>query len=115
MLLASGKLEELIVRRKPLFEEFEKNPQRLHLSLEIKFIDDQIAECNEQIRLEKMSNASFVVMTLKCPQCDARQIVKVGSRTGFGQIGPQTITCLLCEKGFDALLPDRIISGPFRV
>jgi hypothetical protein len=53
MLLASQKLKELVVRRKPLFEEFEKNPQRLGLSLEIKMIDDQIAECNQQIRLEK--------------------------------------------------------------
>jgi hypothetical protein len=59
MLLASGKLEELIVRRKSLFEEFEKNPQRLHLSLEIKIIDDQIAECNEQIRLEKNMRTRF--------------------------------------------------------
>ena len=50
---ASEKLEELIVRRKPLFEEFKNNPQRLHLSLEIKIIDDQIAECNQQIRLVK--------------------------------------------------------------
>ena len=59
MLLASGKLEELIARRKSLFEEFEKNPQRLHLSLEIKIIDDQIAECNEQIRLEKNTRTRF--------------------------------------------------------
>jgi hypothetical protein len=59
MLLASGKLEELIIRRKSLFEEFENNPQRLHLSLEIKFIDDQIAECNEQIRLEKSTRTRF--------------------------------------------------------
>jgi hypothetical protein len=61
------------------------------------------------------SDESFVVMTLKCPHCDAEQIVKVGARTGFGQIGPQTITCLQCEKGFYAQLPGRIISGPFRV
>jgi hypothetical protein len=59
MLLASEKLEELIVRRKPLFEEFEKNPQRLHLSLEIKIIDDQIAECNQQIKLEKSTRTRF--------------------------------------------------------
>jgi len=36
-------IEELIVRRKPLFEEFQNNPQRWHLALEIKIIDDQIA------------------------------------------------------------------------
>ena len=53
MLLTSEKREDLIARRKPLFEQFENNPQRLHLSLEIKIIDDQIAECNQQIRLER--------------------------------------------------------------
>jgi hypothetical protein len=53
MLLAQEKHEELIVRRKLLFEEFEKNPQRLHLSLEIKIIDDQIAESNQQTKLGK--------------------------------------------------------------
>jgi hypothetical protein len=57
MLLASEKLEEMIARRRLLFEEFEKNPQRLHLSLEIKIIDDQIAESNQQTRLEKSTRA----------------------------------------------------------
>ena len=57
MLLASEKLEELMARRKLLFEEFEKNPQRLHLSLEIKIMDDQIAESNRQTRLEKTTRA----------------------------------------------------------
>ena len=57
MLLAPEKHEELIVRRKLLFEEFEKNPQRLHLSLEIKIIDDQISESNQQTRLEKRTRA----------------------------------------------------------
>jgi hypothetical protein len=53
MFVALEKLKELTVRRKPLCAQFEKNPQRLHLSLEIKIIDDQIADCNRQIRLEK--------------------------------------------------------------
>jgi hypothetical protein len=51
MLPASEKREELPVRRKLLFKEFQDNPQRLHLSLEIKIIDDQVAECDQQIRL----------------------------------------------------------------
>jgi len=51
MLPASEKREELLVRRKLLFKEFQDNPQRLHLSLEIKIIDDQVAECDQQIRL----------------------------------------------------------------
>jgi hypothetical protein len=59
MLLASEKLEELKARRKPLFDEFENNPQRLYLSLEIKIIDDQIAECNQQIRRERSTRTRF--------------------------------------------------------
>jgi hypothetical protein len=59
MLPASQKLEELTAKRKPLFEEFENNPQRLHLSLEIKIIDDQIAECNQQIRLGRSTRTCF--------------------------------------------------------
>ena len=59
MSLASEKRAELIVRRKPLCEDFEKNPQRLHLSLEIKMIDDRIAECDQQIRLEKSTRTRF--------------------------------------------------------
>jgi hypothetical protein len=57
MLLAPEKLEELIARRKLLFAEFEKNPQRLHLSVEIKILDDQIAGSNQQLRLEKTTRA----------------------------------------------------------
>jgi len=37
-------LEELKAERRPLAEQFSKNPQRLHLAIEIKSIDDQIAE-----------------------------------------------------------------------
>ena len=59
MLPASETLEELLAKRKPLFGEFQNNPQRLHLSLEIKIIDDQIAECNQQIRLVNSTRTRF--------------------------------------------------------
>jgi hypothetical protein len=48
------KLEELRARRKPLFEWYEKNPSDIRLVLEIKDIDDQIAECNAQIERERI-------------------------------------------------------------
>ncbi len=44
------RLQELIGKRKPVWERFEKNPTDTHLALELKVIDDQIAECNQQIR-----------------------------------------------------------------
>ena len=52
------RIEELMARRKPLLEEFEKNPHRLHFYVEIKLIDDQVAECTRQIRMERSSEVS---------------------------------------------------------
>ncbi len=43
-------LEELKAERRPLVEEFNQNPQRLHLAIQIKSIDDQIADCTQAIR-----------------------------------------------------------------
>ena len=47
------KVEGLKARRKPLFDWYEKNPTEIHLVLEIKMIDDEIAECKRQIDHEK--------------------------------------------------------------
>jgi hypothetical protein len=44
------RLQELRGKRKPLSERFENNPNDTHLALELKIIDDQIAECNQQIQ-----------------------------------------------------------------
>ena len=46
------KREALKNRRTPLFKRYEKSPGDLRLALEIKIIDDQIAECTEQIECE---------------------------------------------------------------
>jgi len=43
-------LRELKGKREPLQRRFENNPNEIHLALELKIIDDQIAECNQQIR-----------------------------------------------------------------
>lgn len=44
------RLQELTMQRKPLSERFKGNPKDTHLALELKIIDDQIAECNQQIQ-----------------------------------------------------------------
>jgi hypothetical protein len=44
------KLRELRGRRKPLSDRFEKNPCDTHLALELKLIDDEIAECHQGIQ-----------------------------------------------------------------
>ena len=38
----------LKLKRDSLFKEYVKRPQDFHLSLEIKKIDDEIAECNQK-------------------------------------------------------------------
>ena len=50
-----SKRDELRTRRRPLFERYEKNPNDFHLALEIKQIDDQIAECTKQMVEERGS------------------------------------------------------------
>jgi hypothetical protein len=47
------KREELRARRVPLFLRFEKNPDQIHLALEIKILDDQIAECTHLFTQER--------------------------------------------------------------
>ena len=46
---------ELKAIRKPLFDWYEKNPNDTHLVLEIKVVDDQIAECNQQIESQRIN------------------------------------------------------------
>jgi len=46
---------ELKARRKPLFDSFEKHPEDTSLVLEIRIVDDLIAECNQEIEREKIN------------------------------------------------------------
>jgi hypothetical protein len=46
-------VEELVGKRKPLSERFEKNPNDTHLALELKIIDNQIAEYNAQMQIDR--------------------------------------------------------------
>jgi len=46
---------ELKARRKPLFDWYEKNPNDTGVVLEIKIVDDQIAECNQQIERQRIN------------------------------------------------------------
>jgi hypothetical protein len=48
---------ELKARRKPLFDWYEKNPNDTSLVLAIKFVDDEIAECNQQIERERIGRS----------------------------------------------------------
>jgi hypothetical protein len=47
------KREELRAERDRLFERYLKRPNEIRLALEIKLLDDQVAECNEQRQRER--------------------------------------------------------------
>ena len=44
------RLEDLKAEREPLYQRLSSNPNETHLAIEIKLIDDQIAECNHLIK-----------------------------------------------------------------
>jgi hypothetical protein len=54
------KREDLRNRRTPLFKSYEKSPNDLRLALEIKMIDDQIAECAQQMERENAVTGASV-------------------------------------------------------
>ncbi len=43
------KRDELKTKRTSLFEKYSKHPHDVHLALEIKTIDDEIAECTQKM------------------------------------------------------------------
>ena len=46
------KRDELNIRRKPLFEKYTKHPSDHELAVEIKTIDDESAECTQNLEQE---------------------------------------------------------------
>lgn len=48
-----ARIEELNGKRRPLSEQFARTPDNTGLALELKIIDDQIAECNVQIQEDR--------------------------------------------------------------
>jgi DNA-directed RNA polymerase subunit M/transcription elongation factor TFIIS len=60
-----------------------------------------------------MADDRYVVMTVECPTCKTKQKVHVAARTGFAQMGDQTVQCISCDNHFKVTVPDRIVGGPF--
>ena len=48
-----AKRDQLKAKRDPLFERYLKTPNDTRLALEIKLLDDKVAECNEQLQKER--------------------------------------------------------------
>ncbi len=53
------KLQELKTEREPLFRRLASNPNEIHLALEIKIIDDQIAECTRLVQKERKTRSQL--------------------------------------------------------
>ncbi len=47
------KRDDLKAKRNALFETYTRDPQNFHLAREIKAIDDEIAECTQQVEQER--------------------------------------------------------------
>ena len=67
--MQENKLEELKAEREPLFQRFANNPSETHLAIEIKFIDDQIAECIQLQRRTSPAQHSSGVQRNSTPGC----------------------------------------------
>ena len=52
------KRDDLKAKRNSLFEKYAKHPQDYHLSLEIKKLDDEIADCTQHVEQERRSERS---------------------------------------------------------
>ena len=57
--------------------------------------------------------ARYVPIPVSCSACNEKQVVHIRVRSGMWQMGPQVIECLKCHTGFEVIVPDEIIAGPF--
>jgi hypothetical protein len=59
------------------------------------------------------AKSGFVLVPIECTYCKAQQTVHIVARTGAPRMGYQSIPCIRCERDFDVLVADKILSGPF--
>jgi hypothetical protein len=52
------KRDDLKTKRNSLFEKYAKHPEQFQLALEIKKIDDEIADCTQHVEQERRSERS---------------------------------------------------------
>ncbi len=52
------KRDDLKLKRNSLFEKYAKHPEDFHLALEIKKLDDEIADCTQHVEQERRSERS---------------------------------------------------------
>lgn len=59
---------ELSDKRNLLFKKYSRNPHDLELALEIKKIDDEIAECTDKMRRETLSERKTKSLPVAAPK-----------------------------------------------
>jgi hypothetical protein len=59
-----------------------------------------------------MLGERYIVKTVECPHCRARQKVHVDVRPETPVAHGETINCLKCKGHFEANVPNKIIRGP---
>jgi hypothetical protein len=52
------KRDDLKAKRNSLFEKYAKQPEDFHLALEIKKLDDEIADCTQHVEKERRAEGS---------------------------------------------------------
>ncbi len=57
--MSEKRLQELRAEREPLYQQLVNNPNEIHLALQIKILDDQIAECNQLIQQKKKTHGQL--------------------------------------------------------
>jgi hypothetical protein len=57
------KRDDLTAKRNALFKKYSQSPHDHHLSLEIKEIDDEVAECTNKMRQELLSGGKSLLPT----------------------------------------------------
>jgi transcription elongation factor Elf1 len=58
---------------------------------------------------------AYVEIQLTCPHCQIKNTVHVLYMSGFSQPETEMIACKKCDKGFEAMVPNKIVGGPFLI
>lgn len=58
-------------------------------------------------------NQNAIRTAVRCPNCKALLIVYIAARQKPIGADSQTVVCVRCNRAFLAMLPDKIVGGPF--
>lgn len=68
----------------------------------------------EEVCMSTQSEAPLQLLTLSCPSCKNKNVIKVERVIEFAQIKQTPLACVHCGKSWNQVLPGPLIAGPFR-